>query len=159
MSTHTQLFIWRSTSTFFILHQGVMTIARKVHDLTRDPAGLPVLAPPPFRKWVDSYIDLFQPITTTDKHVRLFAINRVYEAPPQPVMAFASGFNPDLVSPPAVNPIWQLRPSNDPIIKAWKRLLTQLKLKVRFWNRGDYLPLQICLLSRILFVPIPNIPL
>ncbi|KAL5106152.1 Zinc phosphodiesterase ELAC protein 2 [Taenia crassiceps] len=111
-------------------HGGVMTIARKVYDLTRDPAGLPVLAPPPFWKWVDSYTDLFQSTTTTGKHVRLFAINRVYEAPPQPVMAFTSGYSPDLVSPPAVSPIWQLQPSNDPMTNAWKRLLAQLKLKI-----------------------------
>ncbi|VDK40598.1 unnamed protein product [Taenia asiatica] len=113
-----------------LVEGGVMTIARKVYDLTRDPAGLPVLAPPPFWKWVDSYTGLFQSITTTGKHVRLFSINRVYEAPPQPVMAFGSGCSPDFVSPPAVSPIWQLRPSNDPMTNAWKRLLTQLKLKI-----------------------------
>ncbi|KAL5963070.1 Ribonuclease Z mitochondrial [Taenia solium] len=111
-------------------HGGVMTIARKVYDLTRDPAGLPVLAPPPFWKWVDSYTDLFQSITTTGKHVCLFSINRVYEAPPKPVMALGSGCSSEFVSPPAVSPIWQLRPSNDPMTNAWKRLLTQLKLKI-----------------------------
>ncbi|EUB63128.1 Ribonuclease Z [Echinococcus granulosus] len=117
-------------------HGGVMTIARKVYDLTRNPAGLPVLAPPPFWKWVNSYTDLFQSITTTGKHVHLFPINRVYEAPPEqlscqsPVMAPSTGCSSDLLSPPTVSPIWQLRPSNDAVTSDWRRLLEQLKLKI-----------------------------
>ncbi|VDM30928.1 unnamed protein product [Hydatigera taeniaeformis] len=111
-------------------HGGVMTIARKVYDLTRDSTGLSVLAPPPFWKWVDSYTDLFQSTTTTGKHVRLFAINRVYEAPPQSGMASASRCTPDLISPPALSPIWQLRTSDDSVTSAWKQLLSQLELKI-----------------------------
>lgn len=101
-----------------------MTIARKVHELTHDKEGLAVLAPPPFWRWINSYSELF---ASPSRHVRLFAIDRVYEDS----MAISTPAVNEVDEPSVtVNPIWQLRQSGADV-SAWNHLLSQLKLKVR----------------------------
>ena len=108
-----------------------MTVARKVHELTNNSSGLAVLAPPRGWTWVISYAELFKS-SAGGSLVRLFAINRIYEAP----VVNVGTTKPreagclDEVSPVTVNPIWQLRGSDDAVISDWRRLLEDLKLKV-----------------------------
>ncbi|VDL64571.1 unnamed protein product [Hymenolepis diminuta] len=106
-------------------HGGVLTVARKVHELTHNTEGLAVLAPTPFWRWVSNYSELFNSCSST-KHVRLFCIDRVYE---DPVSTSAPSVS-EMDAPSAkVNPVWQLKQSVG-CVTAWSSLLSQLKLKV-----------------------------
>lgn len=102
-----------------------MSIARKVHELTHNHEGLPVLAPPPFWRWVDNYAELFN--NTSEKHVRHFSIDQVYVDPLPTSTPPVSEMEAPLSS---VNPIWQLRQSDSADVSDWRRLLSQLKLKI-----------------------------
>uniref|UniRef100_A0A5K3F869 ribonuclease Z n=1 Tax=Mesocestoides corti TaxID=53468 RepID=A0A5K3F869_MESCO len=99
-------------------HGGVITIARKVYDLTHNTAGLPVLAPPPFWKWVNSYTTFFG----GENRVRLFPITRVYEAPD---LASTAADGTD-----ACDPIWRLRDTSEDLVFDWTKILSDLHLKV-----------------------------
>nr|CDS31343.2 zinc phosphodiesterase [Hymenolepis microstoma] len=105
-------------------HGGVLTIARKVHELINHKDGLAVLAPSPFWRWVNNYSELFNSSST--KHVRLFCINSVYNDPMPSHAPSASEID---ASSDQMNPIWQLKNSG-PDVAAWVTLLSQLKLKV-----------------------------
>ncbi|KAL7057573.1 hypothetical protein AAHC03_016722 [Spirometra sp. Aus1] len=108
-------------------HGGVLTIASKYRQLmleTRpEPSPLPVLAPPPFWKWIKSFSDLFE-----ESHIELFSISRVF-TPPETAVSVTSGevFRPLDNAP---SPIWSMGGEDADLSKRWQDVLTEANLKI-----------------------------